>query len=86
MRIKEEDYTELNETMLQFLKEKGYSLQSGYKAFLIHYKNKPITNWKLSFAWLVFHGIDQSIVQRIRDYCNDTHIDTALKNIVVKNI
>ena len=78
MKIKNEDYN--------LLKEKIDNLLSNYSdAQIKAHRNsiKFVNDQFASFCWSIFHQVYKD-VKHLYDYLNDSHIETALKSILIK--
>lgn len=84
MKMTNDHYNRLKQAIIEVVASKGHELILRHKQSLA--KNPSVkdlhTRFRWDLLWCVPQETRQPLVDNIYQYCNDTHIDTALKYIV----
>jgi len=83
MKVKKHDYNELRDAIHNRVNELTREKIKEHKMSLINSNTGDISKkFRWNLLWAVSFPVRQVIVDRIYQYANDNHIDTALKSII----
>ena len=83
MKITPEDYQVLESVIAAKIRETGIERLSDYRAQLAN--DSKVTDVGVRLRWDLLHATGYN-TSRLYSYLSDTHIDTALRNIVSNHL